>query len=66
MTSYGTANRLVVFFGIIFISVDNTFVRPKVNHKKVTERSNLEGYLFEKRTNLRGFPGSDSWGFFFL
>ena len=56
-----TTNELVVFFGVMFISVDNTFMRPKVNRKKVIERLNLGG----KGAILGGFPGSDSRGLLF-
>ena len=34
---------LVVFFGVMFICVDNTHMRPKVNHKKVIEHLHLRG-----------------------
>ena len=42
MTSYGTADMLV-FFGIMFICVDSTFIRPKVYHLKVIEHLNQGG-----------------------
>ena len=43
LTSYGTFDMLIVFFGVMFICVDNTFIRPKVYHKKVIEQLHLEG-----------------------
>ena len=41
MTSIGPADMLVVFFRVMFTCVDKTFMRPKVNHKKVIEHLSL-------------------------
>ena len=59
LTSYGTADMLVMFFWVMFIHVDNTFIRPKVYHKKV-----FEHFKSGEEASLEGFPGSDSRGFF--
>ena len=43
MMSFGTFDMLVVFFGVMFVCVDITFIRPKAFHKKVIEHLNVGG-----------------------